>query len=143
MTPVCWALTRSRVQLPAAPQTAARQAPLSVGFSSKSPGVGCRASLQGLLPTQGLSPESPASPALEADSLPGVHQGGLMCTCICHIEGGREVPALLPGIGLRQPPGKAQICSQQVRDPSEKPAGQRRARISAKSQGWERSVSAQ
>ena len=55
MTPVCWALTRSRVQLPAAPQTAARQAPLSVGFSSKNTGVGCHALLQGIFPTQGLT----------------------------------------------------------------------------------------
>ena len=53
MTPVCWALTRSRVQLPAAPQTAARQAPLSVGFSSKNTEVDCRALLHGIILTQG------------------------------------------------------------------------------------------
>ena len=80
----------SCVRLPAAPPTTARQAPLSVGFSSKNPGVGCHAPLQGIFPTQRLNPEFPASLVLQADSLPWIHQGSLMCTYICHVEGERE-----------------------------------------------------
>ena len=34
----------------------AHQAPLSMGFSSQDTGVGCCALLQGIFPTQGLSP---------------------------------------------------------------------------------------
>ena len=87
---VCALCAQLSVRLPAAPPTAARQAPLSVGFSSKNPGVGCHAPLQGIFPTQRLNPEFPASLALQADSLPWIHQGSLMCTYICHVEGERE-----------------------------------------------------
>ena len=45
-----WALF---VRLFAALQTAACQAPLSVGFSRQNPGVGCHFLLQGIFPTQG------------------------------------------------------------------------------------------
>ena len=37
----------------ATPQTVAHQAPLTMGFSGKKTGVGCRPFLQGILPTQG------------------------------------------------------------------------------------------
>ena len=43
----------SRVWLFATPWTIAYQAPLSMGFSSKSTGVGCHFLLQGIVPTQG------------------------------------------------------------------------------------------
>ena len=46
----------SCVQLFMTPWTVARQAPLSMGSSSKNTGVGCRALLQGIFPTQGSSP---------------------------------------------------------------------------------------
>ena len=51
---------------PAIPWTVACQAPLSVGFSSKNIGMGCRFLLQGIFLTQELN----LSPALQADSLP-------------------------------------------------------------------------
>ena len=53
-----------RVQLFLTPWTVARQAPLSMGFSSKNTGVGCHALLQGVFPTQGWNPRSLTSPAL-------------------------------------------------------------------------------
>ena len=42
-------------QLSVTPWIVARQAPLSVGFSSKDYGVGCHFLLQGIFPTQGLN----------------------------------------------------------------------------------------
>ena len=49
----------------------ARQAPLSMGFSSKNTGVGCHALLQGIFPhSPGIKPMSPVSPALQVDFLP-------------------------------------------------------------------------
>ena len=50
---LCCAQLRSHVQLFVIPRTVTRQGPLSVGFST---GVGCKALLQGLFPTQGLNP---------------------------------------------------------------------------------------
>ena len=47
---MCWLL--SCVQLSAAPQTVARQPPLSMGFSSKNTGVACHSLLQRVFPTQ-------------------------------------------------------------------------------------------
>ena len=38
-------------------------------FPSKITGVGCHALLQGIVPDQGMEPMSPASPALQVDSL--------------------------------------------------------------------------
>ena len=49
-------LTLSRVRLCATPWTAARQAPLSTGFSRQEYWSGCHALLQGIFPTQGLNP---------------------------------------------------------------------------------------
>ena len=49
-------LSLSRVRLFATPRTAARQAPLSMGFPGKSTGVGCQALLQGIFPSQGSNP---------------------------------------------------------------------------------------
>ena len=45
----------SHAQLFGTPQTVACQAPLSVGFPGKSPGVGRHFLLQGIILTQGLS----------------------------------------------------------------------------------------
>ena len=44
---------------PATLWTVARQAPLSMGFSTKNTGVGCRFLLQGIFLTQGLNPGIP------------------------------------------------------------------------------------
>ena len=41
----------------------------------KNTGVGCYALLQGIFPTQGIEPESPVVPALQADSSLLSHQG--------------------------------------------------------------------
>ena len=46
----------SHVQPFVTPWTVARQAPLSMGFSSKNTGVGCHTLLQGIFPTWGLNP---------------------------------------------------------------------------------------
>ena len=54
MAPRC-AEALSPVPLFATPWTAARQAPLSTGFSSKNTGVGCHALFQGIFPTQELN----------------------------------------------------------------------------------------
>ena len=39
-------------------------------FSGKNTGMGCHSLLQGIFLTQGIKPRSPASPVLQADSLP-------------------------------------------------------------------------
>ena len=51
-----------------------------LGFSvrdspGKITGMGCHALLQGIFPTPGIEPVSPAAPALQVDSLPLSHQG--------------------------------------------------------------------
>ena len=46
----------SRFRLFVTPWTVAHQAPSSMGFSSKSTGVGCHFLLQGIFPTQGSNP---------------------------------------------------------------------------------------
>ena len=46
----------SHVWLSMTPRTVARQAPLSMGFSGKNTGVGCRALLQRIFPTWELNP---------------------------------------------------------------------------------------
>ena len=48
------------------PWTVADQAPLSMDFSGKSPGVDCRFLLQGIFLTPGIEP---GYPTLQADSL--------------------------------------------------------------------------
>ena len=50
-----------------------------LGFSvqdspGKITGMGCHALLQGIFPTPGIEPVSPAAPALQMDSLPLSHQ---------------------------------------------------------------------
>ena len=60
----------SRVRLFGTPWTVARQAPLSVGFSSKNTGVGCHALLQGIFPTQGLKLHPVSLLHWQAGSLP-------------------------------------------------------------------------
>ena len=54
----------SHVQLFATPWTVVHQAPLSMGFSGKSTGVGCHVLLQGIFLTQYEPTRPPASPAL-------------------------------------------------------------------------------
>ena len=54
--PACMLSCFSHVQPFAAPWTVARQAPLSMGFSSKNNGVGCHALLRRIFPNQGLNP---------------------------------------------------------------------------------------
>ena len=46
-------VTQSYIQLFATPWTVTHQAPLSMGFPSKNPGVGCLFLLQGIFLTQG------------------------------------------------------------------------------------------
>ena len=61
-----YARTLSRILLFATPQTAARWAPLSMGFSRKEYGSGAPFPSPGNLPDSGMEP---GSPALQADSL--------------------------------------------------------------------------
>ena len=60
----------SRVQLFVTPWTVARQAPLSMGFSRQEHWNWLSFPLPGDLPNPGIKPASPASPALQEDSLP-------------------------------------------------------------------------
>ena len=62
--------------------------------SDKNTGVGCRALLQGIFPTQGLNPD-PRFPALQADSLPSEPPGKLINTGVGSL-------ALLQGISPTQ-----------------------------------------
>ena len=66
----------SRVQLCTTLWTAASQAPLSMGFSRQTIGVGCLCPPPGYLPDLEIEP---GSPALQADSLPLSHQGSPKC----------------------------------------------------------------
>ena len=59
----------------ATPWTVAHQAPLSMGFSRQEYLSGLPCSPPGDLPDSGIKPVSPASPALQADSLPLSLQG--------------------------------------------------------------------
>ena len=52
------------------PQTVACQVPLSMGFSSKTTGVGCHFLLQGIFLTQGLNPHLLCLLHRQADSFP-------------------------------------------------------------------------
>ena len=63
-------LVAQSVRLSATPWTVARQAPLSMGFSRQQYWSGLPFPPLGDLPDPGIVPESPASPALQADSLP-------------------------------------------------------------------------
>ena len=67
-THVC-ACVLSRVRLFVAPWTVAHQAPLSMGFSRQECWSGLPCPPPGGLPDPGIKPMSPASPAVQADSL--------------------------------------------------------------------------
>ena len=60
----------SRVWLSATLWTAARQPPLSGGFSRQESSTGLPCPPPGGLPNPGIKPTSPVSPALQADFLP-------------------------------------------------------------------------
>ena len=55
--------------------TVGHQAPLSMGFPRQKYWSGLPFSSPGDLPNSGIKPVSPASPALQADSLPVSYQG--------------------------------------------------------------------
>ena len=67
----------SRVRLCATLWTVAHQAPLSMGFASQEYWSGLPCPPPGVLPDPGIEPESPVSPALQADSLPAELPGSL------------------------------------------------------------------
>ena len=60
----CPRLSGSVLSDSATPWTAARQAPLSMGFSRQEHWSGCHALLQGIFQTQGSNSQFPVSPAL-------------------------------------------------------------------------------
>ena len=63
-------LSVSHVQLFATPWTVAHQAPLSMGSSRQEYWSGLPCPPPGSLPNPGIEPASPATPSLQADSLP-------------------------------------------------------------------------
>ena len=65
----------SGVQLFSTLLTVAHQAPLFMGFPRQKYWGGLPFSSPGDLPNSGIKPVSPASPALQADSLPVSYQG--------------------------------------------------------------------
>ena len=96
-TYVCMLSRFSRVRLFATPWTAARQAPLSTGFSRQEHLSGLPSPPPGGLPDPGMERSSPVSPALQAESLLLGHRGSLHThihafknrhspfhTCRCH-----------------------------------------------------------
>ena len=70
----CMCCHFSHFWLFATPWTVARQAPLSMGFSRQEYWSGLPCPLPGDLPDPEIEPVSPASPVLQADSLPLSHQ---------------------------------------------------------------------
>ena len=72
-------LSRSVVSNSAIPWTVACQAPLSVGFSRQDYWSGLPCSPPGDLSDPGIEPTFPASPALQADTLPveGIEEASL------------------------------------------------------------------
>ena len=72
---VCVLSHFSCVQLFVTSWTVARQAPLSMGFSRQESWSGLPSPLPGDLPDPGIEPVSPASPALQEDSLLVGHPG--------------------------------------------------------------------
>ena len=71
-----WTLNHfSHVQLYATLWTVARQAPLSMGFSKQEYWSGLPCPPPGDLPDPGIEPVSPATPALQADSMLLNHRG--------------------------------------------------------------------
>jgi len=85
----------SRVRLFVTPWTIACQAPLSMTFSKQEEWNGLPCPPPGIFPTPGIKPVSPASPALQSDSLPLSHWGSpwlrsipwciyvYICVCVC------------------------------------------------------------
>ena len=69
----------SHVRFFATPWTVAHQDPLSMESPGKNTGLGCHFLLQGIFPTQGLSP---GSSALQADSLPTEPPGRPLDICL-------------------------------------------------------------
>ena len=67
----------SHLQLFGTSWTVACQAPPSVGFPRQEYWSGLPFPPPGVLPDPGIEPKCPASPALQADSLPLRHQGSL------------------------------------------------------------------
>ena len=61
-----WAKSLSRVRCSATPRTVAHQVPLFIGFSRREDWGGLSCSPPGDLPTPGIEPASPTSPALAA-----------------------------------------------------------------------------
>ena len=76
---VCMLSHFSHVQLFVIPWTIVHQAPLSMGFSKQEHWSGLPCPPPGDLPGPWIEPMSPASPALQADSLPLRHQGSPSC----------------------------------------------------------------
>ena len=72
----------SLVRLFATLWTVARQAPLSLGFSRQEYWSGLPCPPPGVLPNSGTEPASPATPGLQADSLPLSHRGNLWKACL-------------------------------------------------------------
>ena len=70
MHSVCAVWLLSRVRLFVTPWTAARQAPLSMGFSRQEYSSGLPFPPPEDLPGPAIEPTSPVSPALQVDSLP-------------------------------------------------------------------------
>ena len=69
----------SRVRLPATLWTVVPQAPLSVRLSGKNTGVGCRAHLQGIFPTQGSNLHLLCLQHCQAGSVPLAPPGKPIC----------------------------------------------------------------
>ena len=72
---MCQACVLGHVQLSATPWTVARQAPLSMEFPRQEYWRGLPFPPPAILPSPGIKPESPVSPALQADSLPAEPSG--------------------------------------------------------------------
>ena len=77
-------LLLSHVQLFVTPWTIVHQASLSMGFPRQEYWSGWPFPTPGDLPDPGIEPMSPASPALQGDSLPLSHQGSLPAMTSCH-----------------------------------------------------------
>ena len=116
----------SRVRLPAAPRTVARQAPLSLGFSRQEYWGGCHFLLQGILLTQGSEPsllcwqadslasEAPGKPWPRAVFPVNVFSGDSMSLPVFEPGQGSRVlvwPQILLGFGVPSPcHGESQQC---------------------------------
>ena len=79
---LCVCVRRCSVVSFATPWTAARQAPVSMGFSRQEYLSGLPFSTPGDIPDPGIQLASPASPALQADSLPLSHLGSPHCCLV-------------------------------------------------------------